>query len=65
MYVTVKIIQKRQSEFIYNNEMKLKMYVSSINHTNHLPSYRKHPGMFKIKFIDETVLAKEKMMLFS
>ena len=43
--------------------MKLKINVSSINHTIHLPSYRKHLGIGKIKFIEETVLAEEKMML--
>ena len=41
------------------------MHVSSMKHTIHLPSYRKHPGLFKIKFIEETVLAEEKMMLIS
>ena len=41
------------------------MHVSSMNHTIHLHSNRKHPGIFKIKFIDETVLAEEKMMLIS
>ena len=39
------------------------MHVSSIYHTIHLPSYRKHPGISKIKFIEETVLAGEKMVL--
>ena len=33
--------------------------------TFHLPSYRKHLGIFKIKLIEETVLADEKMMLIS
>ena len=41
------------------------MHVSSINHTIHLPLYRKHPVKFKTKFIEETVLAEEKMMLIS
>ena len=41
------------------------MHVSSIYHTIHLPSYMKHPGIFKIKFIEETVLAEEKMILIS
>ena len=41
------------------------MYVSSIYHTIHLPSYRKHLGIFKLKFIDKTVLAEEKIMLIS
>ena len=41
------------------------MHVSSMSHTVHLPSYRKHPGIFKIKFIEETVLAEEKIMLIS
>ena len=33
--------------------------------TIHVPSYRKHLGIFIIKFIGETVLAEEKMMLIS
>ena len=41
------------------------MHVSSMNHTIHIPPYWKHPGIFKIKFIEETVLAEEKMMLIS
>ena len=41
------------------------MHVSSMIHTIHLPSYRKHPGIFKIKFIEETVLAEVRMMLIS
>ena len=43
------------------------MHVSSMHHTIHLPSYRKHlqVGIFKIKFIEETVLTEEKMMLIS
>ena len=41
------------------------MYVASINHTIYLRSYRKHLGIFKFKFIEETVLAEEKMMLIS
>ena len=48
----------RQSEFIYNNEMKLKIMSSNFN-SIHLPSYRKRPGIFKIKFIEEAVLARE------
>ena len=39
------------------------MHVSSMNHIIHLLSNRKHPGIFKIKFIEETLLAEEKMML--
>ena len=38
------------------------MHLSSTNHIIHLPSYRKHPGIFKIKLI---VLAEEKMMHIS
>ena len=33
--------------------------------TIHLPSYRKHLGIFKIKLKEETVLANEKTMLIS
>ena len=36
-----------------------------MNQIIHLSSYRKHPGIFKIKFIEETVLAEEKSMLTS
>ena len=41
------------------------MHVSSMSHTSYLPSYRKHPGIFTIKFIGETVLAEENRMLIS
>ena len=41
------------------------MHVFSMNHIIHLPLYRKHQGIFKIKYIEETVLADEKMMLIS
>ena len=41
------------------------MHVSSMNQIIHLFSYRKRPGIFKIKFIEETVLAEEKLMLTS
>ena len=45
--------------------MKLKMHVFSLNHIIHLSLYKKPPGIFKIKFIEETVLAEEKMMFIS
>ena len=43
------------------------MHVFSMNHIIHLPLYRKQPGIFKIKFIEETVLnlAEENMVLIS
>ena len=36
-----------------------------MNHTIQLPLCRKHHGIFKIQFIEEAVLAEEKMMLIS
>ena len=36
-----------------------------MKHAIHFPLYRKHPGIFKIKFTEETVLAEKKMMIIS
>ena len=62
-YVTVKIIVDNQNSY-RTVKRNYKIHVFSLKHTIYFPSYRKHPGVFKTKLIEETVLAEEKMMMF-